>query len=242
MAAVVGLSDQLHKRPGALSGGQRQRVALARAILRKPGSLPFRRAAVEPRCRVPHRDARRDRALPPPARASMVYVTHDQTEAMTMGDRIAVLLRLPRACREPDAVRHAGRRVSSPGQSFCRAIHRHAAHEFRDASGRGWRHQFRQPAPRPVRCRGPIDLSRRWATAGASAAVPGKVRKRTFGNCRARRKSRPRDHSDAGNGPRFTGLRQTRSGAAPSFGQSVRVALNMAQLHLFDPTTEARID
>ncbi len=90
-ARTVGLSDHLHKRPGALSGGQRQRVALARAILRRPGVFLFDeplsnldaefRTAMRAEIVRFHRDQG----------ASMVYVTHDQTEAMTMGDRIAVL-------------------------------------------------------------------------------------------------------------------------------------------------------
>ena len=91
VAAVVGLSDHLHKRPGALSGGQRQRVALARAILRRPGVFlfdePLSNLDAEFRTAMRAEIVRFHRTQG----ASMVYVTHDQTEAMTMGDKIAVL-------------------------------------------------------------------------------------------------------------------------------------------------------
>ncbi len=90
-ADVLGLTTVLDRKPKALSGGQRQRVALGRAIVRKPAVFLFdeplsnldAKLRVQTRTEISklHRDLQ----------ATMVYVTHDQVEAMTMGDRIVVL-------------------------------------------------------------------------------------------------------------------------------------------------------
>ncbi|KNY17955.1 hypothetical protein AKG11_06555 [Shinella sp. SUS2] len=99
VARMVGLQDHLHKRPGALSGGQRQRVALARAIVRKPAVFlfdePLSNLDAEFRAAMRHELSKLHRELG----STMIYVTHDQVEAMTMGDRIAVLAPLKQAGR-----------------------------------------------------------------------------------------------------------------------------------------------
>ena len=98
VAALMQLGDHLHKKPGALSGGQRQRVALARAIMRHPGAFlfdePLSNLDADFRAAMRSELIRLHRRLG----ATMVYVTHDQVEAMTMGDRIAVLAPLAQ-CR-----------------------------------------------------------------------------------------------------------------------------------------------
>jgi multiple sugar transport system ATP-binding protein len=87
----LGLGDLLERRPGELSGGQRQRVALGRAIVRQPRVFLFDEplSNLDARLRVEMRaellTLHRDLA------ATMIFVTHDQIEAMTMGQRIAVL-------------------------------------------------------------------------------------------------------------------------------------------------------
>ncbi len=90
-AEVVGLSDLLARLPDQLSGGERQRVALARALVRDPAvfCLDEPLSSLDPVLRA---DARRDlaRLLRADGRCA-VLVTHDQSEAMTLGDRIAVL-------------------------------------------------------------------------------------------------------------------------------------------------------
>src|SRR3954463_9677429 len=91
IAASLGLDALLDRKPAQLSGGQRQRVALGRAIVREPLAFLFDEplSNLDAQLRVETRVelARLHRKLG----ATMVYVTHDQSEALTLGDRIAVL-------------------------------------------------------------------------------------------------------------------------------------------------------
>jgi multiple sugar transport system ATP-binding protein len=91
VADALGLTSMLGRKPAQLSGGQRQRVALGRAIVREPSAFLFDEplSNLDAGLRVETRAelSRLHRRL----RATMVYVTHDQTEAMTLGDRVAVL-------------------------------------------------------------------------------------------------------------------------------------------------------
>jgi ABC-type sugar transport system ATPase subunit len=93
-AGMLQLTDYLERRPGQLSGGQRQRVAIGRAIVREPRVFLFDEplsnldASLRAATRV--EITRLKEALPG---TTMVYVTHDQVEAMTMADRIVVMNR-----------------------------------------------------------------------------------------------------------------------------------------------------
>jgi multiple sugar transport system ATP-binding protein len=90
-AEILQLTDKLTLKPGQLSGGQRQRVAIGRAIVREPKVFLFDEplsnldAALRGDMRVELSQLHRD------LKATMIYVTHDQVEAMTMADRIVVL-------------------------------------------------------------------------------------------------------------------------------------------------------
>ena len=90
-AETLGLTEILKRKPKQLSGGQQQRVAVGRAIVRKPKVFLFDEplSNLDAKLRVQMRAeiARLHRDLA----ATMVYVTHDQTEAMTLGDRIVVM-------------------------------------------------------------------------------------------------------------------------------------------------------
>ena len=90
-AEILGLTEFLNRKPKALSGGQRQRVALGRAIVRKPKVFLFDEplSNLDAKLRVQMRIeiSRLHQRL----QTTMIYVTHDQIEAMTMGDRIVVM-------------------------------------------------------------------------------------------------------------------------------------------------------
>jgi multiple sugar transport system ATP-binding protein len=93
VARLVGVEELLHRKPAQLSGGQRQRVAMARAIVRRPVAFlldePLSNVDAAVRAELRAEISRITGAL----RVGTLYVTHDQTEAMTMAHRIAVLRR-----------------------------------------------------------------------------------------------------------------------------------------------------
>jgi multiple sugar transport system ATP-binding protein len=90
-AGILGLTDWLDRKPGQLSGGQRQRVAMGRAIVRQPSVFlmdePLSNLDAKLRVQMRAEVARIQRHLG----VSTIYVTHDQVEAMTMGDRVTVM-------------------------------------------------------------------------------------------------------------------------------------------------------
>jgi multiple sugar transport system ATP-binding protein len=90
-AEILGLTDWLDRKPGQLSGGQRQRVAMGRAIVRQPSVFlmdePLSNLDAKLRVQMRAEVARIQRHL----NVSTIYVTHDQVEAMTMGDRVTVM-------------------------------------------------------------------------------------------------------------------------------------------------------
>jgi multiple sugar transport system ATP-binding protein len=90
-AEVLGLAEVLPKRPRTLSGGQRQRVAMGRAIVREPQAFlmdePLSNLDAKLRVEMRAEIARIQRDL----EVTTIYVTHDQTEALTLGDRVAVM-------------------------------------------------------------------------------------------------------------------------------------------------------
>jgi multiple sugar transport system ATP-binding protein len=90
-AEILRLTEYLERRPKALSGGQRQRVAMGRAIVREPRAFlmdePLSNLDAQLRVEMRTEITRIQRMLG----VATIYVTHDQTEAMTMGDRVAVM-------------------------------------------------------------------------------------------------------------------------------------------------------
>ena len=118
VAELLELTELLERKPGQLSGGQRQRVAMGRAIVRSPQVFlmdePLSNLDAKLRLQM-----RADIAgLQARLGVTTVYVTHDQSEAMTLGHRVAVLP------GQAAAVRHAEGAVRPPGEHVRRRLHR----------------------------------------------------------------------------------------------------------------------
>ena len=90
-ADILGLNDQLNKKPDQLSGGQRQRVAMGRAIVRTPKVFLFDEPLSNLDAKLRGATRREILLLHKRLRATMLYVTHDQTEALTLADRIVCM-------------------------------------------------------------------------------------------------------------------------------------------------------
>ena len=152
VAESLGLAHLLDRKPAQLSGGQRQRVALGRAIIREPRAFLFDEplSNLDAQLRVETRAelARLHRRLG----ATMVYVTHDQVEAMTLGTRVAVLKDgvLQQVAPPMELYRHPANQfvagfIGSPAMNFVRGTVARAGSEC----------SFRAPGIRlPVPCGG----------------------------------------------------------------------------------------
>jgi len=90
-AKILGLTDQLNKKPKQLSGGQRQRVAMGRAIVRNPKVFLFDEPLSNLDAKLRGATRREILLLHKRLNATMLYVTHDQTEALTLADRIVCM-------------------------------------------------------------------------------------------------------------------------------------------------------
>lgn len=124
-AEILELGELLGRKPHALSGGQRQRVAMGRAIVREPSVFlldePLSNLDAKLRVQMRTELARLQRRLG----TTTIYVTHDQTEAMTLGDRIAVMNRgellqigSPRQLYEHPANLFVAGFIGAPGMNF----------------------------------------------------------------------------------------------------------------------------
>ena len=142
MVRLPGYGD---RKPGELSGGQRQRVALARAIVNRPQGAAARRAAGGARPEAARADAGELKTIQGEVGITFVYVTHDQDEALTMSDRIAVFnegrieqVSTPFELYEQpaDRVRRRLRRRLQPARARRRALHDPPGE---DPAGRGRR-------------------------------------------------------------------------------------------------------
>jgi multiple sugar transport system ATP-binding protein len=128
VAQLLGLEQYLERRPGQLSGGQRQRVAMGRAIIREPSVFlmdePLSNLDAKLRVQMRAEIA----ALQSRLGVTTVYVTHDQSEAMTLGDRVAVLgdgrlqqCDTPRELYERPANTFVAGFIGSPAMNLCLA-------------------------------------------------------------------------------------------------------------------------
>jgi multiple sugar transport system ATP-binding protein len=131
-ATILGLTDTLKKKPRHLSGGQRQRVAMGRAIVREPQVFlmdePLSNLDAKLRVELRGEIARIQRDLG----VTTIYVTHDQTEAMTLGDRVAVMqkgvlqqVEAPQALYERPLNLFVAQFIGSPAMNLVRStLHR----------------------------------------------------------------------------------------------------------------------
>ena len=142
-AGILGIGHLLARKPKALSGGERQRVAVGRAIVRKPKVFLFDEplSNLDAKLRVQMRTeiSKLHNSLD----ATIVYVTHDQVEAMTMGDRIAVMkdgevqqVAAPLELYEKPANRFVAGFIGSPGMNFLegRVVFNNGHAEFDEGS------------------------------------------------------------------------------------------------------------
>jgi ABC-type sugar transport system ATPase subunit len=127
-ARVLDIEPLLRRRPGQLSGGQAQRVALGRALVREPQVFLMDEPLSNLDAKLRTQTRGEIRRLQQEVRTTTVYVTHDQVEAMTMGDRIAVLndgvleqVGTPHQLYEQPANRFVAGFIGSPAMSFIEA-------------------------------------------------------------------------------------------------------------------------
>ena len=121
IAAMLRITGKLQNRATQLSGGEMQRVAIGRALVRRPAIYLMDEplSSLDAKLRA---DLRLElKRIQQELGATILYVTHDQTEAMTMANRIGVIERGP-----PGPGRHAARDLREPGQRLCRGTARPA--------------------------------------------------------------------------------------------------------------------
>ncbi|MCC6319725.1 MAG: ABC transporter ATP-binding protein [Gemmatimonadaceae bacterium] len=126
-ATMLGLEALLDRKPRQLSGGQRQRVALGRAIVREPAVFLFDEPLSNLDAGLRAQMRRELAALHRTLGTTMIYVTHDQVEAMTLGQRIAVMregrllqVDTPRRLYDHPADRFTAGFIGTPGMNFAR--------------------------------------------------------------------------------------------------------------------------
>ena len=126
VARMLSLEPLMERRPAALSGGQRQRVAMGRAMVREPAAFLFDEPLSNLDAALRSAVRQEIRALHARLRTTSVYVTHDQVEAMTMGDTIVVLRDghveqsgSPTELYDRPANRFVAGFIGSPAMNFC---------------------------------------------------------------------------------------------------------------------------
>ena len=245
VAVSLGLETYLERRPKALSGGQRQRVAIGRAVVRQPKVFLFD----EPLSNLDAKlrgDMRREIArIHQQSKATGMYVTHDQIEAMTLGDQIVVLkdgvvqqTGTPIEIYEKPANRFVAGFFGTPTMNFLTA----------DLAQTGERHAARgpgfeiplplSPALRPAQAAiksvvvgiRPERLS--LANKGDDVPLSGEVAMREVLGAEVVL------HLESSAGPLTV---RTDVAAAPQPGDTVQVWLDPSTIHVFDGTSEVRL-
>ncbi len=243
-ADSLGLTPYLERRPKALSGGQRQRVAIGRAVVRAPKVFLFD----EPLSNLDAKlrgDMRREIArVHKESKTTSMYVTHDQIEAMTLGDLIVVLkdgvvqqMGTPVEIYERPANRFVAGFFGTPSMNFL-AADLMSTGERRAARGQGFEIPLgTMPALRPANESDKIvvgirperlSLQQRTDDVGLSGNV---AMREVLG-------AEVVLHVESAAGPLTV---RTDAGSAPRLGDTVQVWLDPRAVHLFDSTTELRL-
>jgi ABC-type sugar transport system ATPase subunit len=245
VAASLGLEEYLERRPKALSGGQKQRVAIGRAVVRQPKVFLFD----EPLSNLDAKlrgDMRREIArIHAQSKATAMYVTHDQIEAMTLADQIVVL---------KDGVIQ---QIGTPVEIYERPANRFVAGFFGTPTMNFLSADFAQTGEHQA-ARGPgfeIPLSLAHALRPAQAGLdrivvgirPERLSLENRGNdigligevaMREVLGAEVVLHVESPAGPLTV---RTEAGSAPRPGDNVQVWLDPASIHVFDGATEVRL-
>lgn len=252
-ADVLGIAELLARRPGELSGGQRQRAALARAIVRRPGLFLFDEPLSNLDAPLRSQLRRQIRRLHQRLGVTTVYVTHDQTEAMTLGQRIAVMHkgRLQQLAEPPTLYRRPANRlvaalIGSPAMNFFpgHIQRRGEALVFRAAGSdsRDDRDGFTLPVPTGWTSRlepylqRPITLGIRPEHLGPAAAGASPDPPRIPGKVEALEPIGPEVHVHLNTG-RHTFVSRMGTGRTFHIGEQIELAVATANLHFFDSET-----
>ncbi|PRY76649.1 multiple sugar transport system ATP-binding protein [Yoonia maritima] len=230
-ARILEMDALLDRRPAQLSGGQRQRVAIGRAIVKEPAAFLFDEplsnldAALRVRTRVELAE------LHQRMQSTMIYVTHDQTEAMTLADRIVVLnnCRIEQVGTPMDvylypATRFVAGFVGSPGMNFLNAELKGSGTDQCVTLGDGSRIALEIDVPA-----GPYDLGIRPEAVRVSAAPAATTGKAAVVE---RLGDRTLIHLHLEDGTELTALDSGRSNVVS--GDAVHLEFDTSQLHLFD--------
>jgi multiple sugar transport system ATP-binding protein len=242
VAKILQIEQLLQRRPAQLSGGQRQRVAMGRALARNPAIFLFDEplSNLDAKLRVEMRAE--IKSLHQRLKNTIVYVTHDQVEAMTLGDRIAVMKEglvqqfgTPAEIYERPANIYVAGFIGSPTMNFVPGTLRgNGVQRFVEIDGT----DFRVPRPDIKGADGqPVVIGIRpehfGSTSGAAptieltAEILEPTGADTFAMCKL--------------GPHRVNARFTPK-TAPQIAEVTRVSIDAGAISLFDPKTELRLD
>ncbi|MBK6670779.1 MAG: ABC transporter ATP-binding protein [Actinobacteria bacterium] len=240
-ADILGLGDYLERKPGALSGGQRQRVALARAIVRRPEVFlmdePLSNLDAKLRTQTRTEIVELHRRLG----STFVYVTHDQVEAMTMATRVAVIAngRLQQTGTPDEVYRRPANLfvatfIGSPPMNVIRGVARDNGAGLELAAAAGT-----------------LTWSTPVSAVGIGSELVAAIRPEHLHvdpagtldfTVRAIEQLGHERHLLGRSGDADVVVRQSSADAPIAIGESLRLRPDPAEVHLFDPATEARVD